>query len=250
LVNFIDNLLKDENAISQIVYAFNKLNRAMGDSSKMTVAEFKDVLVELKMLVNESVPELKAFKILSNKNNFKTDILVDKKFYVRKSSSDLKMYSIDDGSGLTGVRMKIVNENWNFNKPIKADKITYSKYLGEDASPEEILATLDKKHSVLYSVLASFTYEQSKVLKNSQVYVNNYKGKADNVVVKVLKKGDVVKVYNAPIGGQLLGAKEVIGSTVSIPIKQLGKKPGKVYVSVIRSNMAESARLALSYKGE
>jgi uncharacterized lipoprotein YajG len=249
LINFIDNLLKDQNAISQIVYSYNKLNNALGDSSKLTMTEFKDGLNELKDLVNESLPDLKNLNMLSSKNYFKTDILVDKSFFVRKSSSTLNLGSIDDGSGLTGVRMQVANEVWNLNKPIKADKIAYKKYLNEDASAEEFLATLDKKRSVLYSVITTVTYEQSAPLKKSQVFVTNNKRKADTVVVKVLKKGDVVRVYNAS-KKQLLGVKEVAGTTVIIPVSQLGKKYGKIYVSVTRSHMAESAPLAVAFRSE
>jgi hypothetical protein len=157
LLAFLNNLLKDEKAIAQIVNAVNELNKATGGDSSMTAAEFKAGLKELKMQVIQDLPELKKSKLLSAKNYFKTDIFLDRNFFARKSSSDLNIASIEDDSGLKGIRLYVENETWNINKPVTAKKIKYSSYLTEDATMEEFLATLDKKRSVLYKILTSFT---------------------------------------------------------------------------------------------
>jgi len=245
---FLDNLLKDENSISEIINAINELSKSVGENTVITTDQFKS---EIEQLKTEILPELKKpeyASMLSKKNNFKTEILLDKKFNERKSTSVLNIGSLTDADGLTGVTLKFTNETWNINKKVKASKIKYSKYLKEDASPEQVLATLDKENSVLYSVMTSLIYEPSKALKASQIKVINYKGKKDKITVKALKKGDLIKVYSN--GGTLLAAKEATGSTVSITVKQLGKKSGKVYVSIIRSKQAESDRKSVAFKKE
>lgn len=248
LLSLLNNLLKDDKAISQIVNAMNEINKTTDVGSTMTAAEFKSGLQEFKTQVTQSLPEMKKTKWLSAKNSFKTDILLDRSFNERKSTSDLNIASIDDTSGLTGVRLHLVNETWNINKPVTATKIRYSSYLKEDATPEQFLATLDKKHSVLYQIVTSFT--QSETLKATQVQVINNKRKADGVTVKGLAKGDMIKIYNASTGGKLLAVKQASGPTASLSVPQLGIKPGKVYVSITRSGMTESVRVAVAFKGE
>ena len=260
LRTFIDNLLKDDKAISQIVAAINELNtvgevsKVTGDNSKMTVEEFKAGLEQFKMELTQFLPQIKQQNILTTKNYFKTDIFIDRKFYERKATSTLNIGNIPEGSGLKVVRLKISNENWNLNKPVKAEKVKYAKsnprYLKETTSEKEFLKTLDKKRSVLYSVMTSFTLKQSESLKSSKVKIKNNKRKADTVTIKGLKKGDIIKVYKAKTGGELLAAKRADKSTLSISIKQLGKKSGKVYVSVMHSGMAESAHVAVKFKKE
>ncbi|WP_066060725.1 hypothetical protein [Neobacillus soli] len=251
LLTFLTNLSKDNNALDQIVTAVNEISKVAGDNSKMTAAELKEGLVGIQEMVKQSVPELKKSKVLTHKNYLKTDIFVDSKFFERKSSSVLNIAGIQDDSGVKGIRLKLTNETWNINKSVKAKKISASKYLKEDATEEQFLATLDKKHSVLYSVMTSLMYKPSAPLKVSQVKVSNNKRKADKVSVKTLKKGDVIKVYNASKGGKLLAAKQSSGAATTISISQLGKKSGKVYVSIIRSGKkAESTRVAIKFKGE
>ena len=153
LLSFINNVSRDEKAIVQIVNAINELNAATGKTSNMTIAEFKDGLQQFKTEFAQSLPELKNVKLLSSKNYFKTDIFLDRNFYERKSSTDLNIVNIEDGSGLKGIRLLVDNETWNINEPVTAKKIRYSSYLTENATMEEFLATLDKKRSVLYKVL-------------------------------------------------------------------------------------------------
>ncbi|MBI0576254.1 hypothetical protein IEC97_02675 [Neobacillus cucumis] len=250
LESFLDNLSKDEKAIADIVNALNEINKVAGDDTKMTVENLKAGIEEFKQMLPElkTDPEFKA--LLTSKNNVKTDIFLDKHYYERKSYTTLNIGSIPDGEGLTGVTLKIKNETWNINKKVKASKIKkYSKYLNENATPEQFLATLDKKKSVLYSAMTSLMYSPSKVLKKSQVKVTNNKGKkADKITVKSLKKGEVIKVYSKT--GSLIAAKESTGKTAVLTVKQLGKKSGKVYVSIIRSKHAESGKVSITFKAE
>ena len=122
LLTFIDNLLKDENNIAKIVDAVNELNKMTGDNTKTTSAEIKSGLELFKTELTQSLPELKKTEYLSTKNNFKTDILVDSKFFERKTSSVFYLASLPKEIGLKSIRLQIDNENWNINKTVKAQK--------------------------------------------------------------------------------------------------------------------------------
>ncbi|MBS4200626.1 hypothetical protein KHA93_13390 [Bacillus sp. FJAT-49732] len=91
---------------------------------------------------------------------------------------------------------------------------------------------------------------KSENIKSSQVKVTNNKGKDDIVKVTNIKKGDTIKIYNANSKGTLLGNKTASGTSLNFSIKQLGKKSGKIYVSITQPGKAESDRVAVSYKGE
>ncbi len=241
----IDNLLNDKEALTQLAAAITELNTMTGDTEKITVSSLTDLLKQIKVEFNP-----KDLGIASKKNYLKTSILVDKKFYERKSSSTLYITGVDDGSGLTSIKLQFSNEIWKINKKVTATKIRYKSSLDENATEEQFLKTLDKRRSVLYSVMTSVMYKPSTPLKSSQVKVINNKRKADTITVKGLKKGDVIKLYKTSKGGTLLTGKQASKSVVTISVKQLGKKSGKVYVSIIRTGKAESTRKAVSYKAE
>ena len=103
-----------------------------------------------------------------------------------------------------------------------------------------------KERPYQFSVL-----DRSLQLTEKQIQVNNYKGKDDVVTVSGVKANDVVKVYDQPTGGKLLSSAKVTkGTQVSMNIKQLGPKAGKVYVSLTQPGMGEGARTASSFAGE
>ncbi|MDR6998657.1 hypothetical protein [Neobacillus niacini] len=250
LETFLSNLSKDDAAIKEIVNAVNDVNKSMGDDTAITAEDFKVGIEQFKQMLPDlkNDPSFKSF--FTSKNYIHTDIFLDKHYFERKTSTTVKIGSIPEGEGLTGVTLNIKNENWNINKKVKASQIKkYSKYLNENATPEQFLATLDKKKSVLYSTMTSLIYEPSKVLKKSQVKVTNNKGKkADKITFNSLKKGDVIKVYSN--AGTLLAAKEATGKTAVLTVKQLGKKSGKIYVSIIRAKHSESSRVSIAFKAE
>jgi hypothetical protein len=98
-------------------------------------------------------------------------------------------------------------------------------------------------------VAVSFAGEQTNALKASQVKITNNKNKNDTIAVSSIKKGDVVKVYNAD-GKQLAKSEAAKGTSTSITIKQLGTKKGTVYLTVTSSGMKESHKTAVSYSAE
>ncbi|MBY6037169.1 hypothetical protein KUV80_10910 [Fictibacillus nanhaiensis] len=91
---------------------------------------------------------------------------------------------------------------------------------------------------------------KSNPLSASKIKVYNNKGKSDSVSVRGVAKGDVVKIYNTSSKGTLLATKESTDSYVSLSIKQLGQKGGKIYVTVTKSGLAESDRVAVSFAAE
>lgn len=91
---------------------------------------------------------------------------------------------------------------------------------------------------------------KSNSLSASKIKVSNNKGKSDSVSVSGVANGDVVKIYNASSKGTVLATKEATGSSVSLSIKQLGEKSGKIYVTITKPGLAESDRVAVSFAAE
>ncbi|MEH6937381.1 fibronectin type III domain-containing protein [Bacillus sp. JJ664] len=117
-----------------------------------------------------------------------------------------------------------------------------------------VYATI-KKDGKLESARTAQTYtsETSSTLSSSNVtVVNNYIGTDDSITVNGLVEGDLVKVYDATTGGNLVVEGTVgVGSTsIKLSVPQLGSAAGTTYVSVTKVNKLESARLAKAYSSE
>lgn len=93
-------------------------------------------------------------------------------------------------------------------------------------------------------------YMQTPGLASSKVTVTNNKGKKDSIRISGIKKGDVIKVYNASTKGKLIAQKTSTGSADTISVNQMGEKAGKIYVTVTSPSMTESKRTAVSFTGE
>ncbi|MGZ4112989.1 MAG: hypothetical protein ACXVP5_11200 [Tumebacillaceae bacterium] len=100
-------------------------------------------------------------------------------------------------------------------------------------------------------VAVRYKAEATKALLDGQVKVTNNFGKHDTVDVTGLKKGDVIKVYDA--NGKLLNASAAVGTgknSVSISISQLGAGVGFVNVSITSTGLLESDPLKVTYAAE
>lgn len=88
-------------------------------------------------------------------------------------------------------------------------------------------------------------------LASNITVTNNLEGLSDEVVVKGLQAGDVVKVYagtsKVPVG---LATVAVDATEVTISIVQLGKKGGATNVTVTTPKMLESARTTVTAPAE
>ncbi|MCR4436449.1 MAG: hypothetical protein QHH06_11770 [Clostridiales bacterium] len=93
---------------------------------------------------------------------------------------------------------------------------------------------------------------KSEALKAENIIIVNNAGTSDTVQVTGLSEGDVINVYDAARGGNLLGSGTVTtyGSDVTITITQLGTAAGSVYVSVTSKNKQESDRVKADYPAE
>ncbi|MEC3064071.1 hypothetical protein P9Z78_23925, partial [Bacillus thuringiensis] len=84
--------------------------------------------------------------------------------------------------------------------------------------------------------------------------INNKKGETDTITVSELKKGDIVRVYEASKGGEAIATSEAVAEgkvEVTITKKDLLKATGgTVYVSVQSESELESTRTAMKYESE
>lgn len=88
------------------------------------------------------------------------------------------------------------------------------------------------------------------ITKDDVLVINNA-GTPDIVQVSGLDTGDMVKIYDASRGGNLLGSGTVnSGSDITISIDQLGRAGGSIYVTVTKKNKAESDRIEVKYEEE
>jgi hypothetical protein len=96
-------------------------------------------------------------------------------------------------------------------------------------------------------------YESEKTAApiNGTVTVqNNYEGTNDRVTVTGVAAGDIIKVYKAAGSTDMWGTVPAADTSVTIDIPQLGPKAGKIYVTITKSQKAESARTAVPYLSE
>ncbi|MBV7273215.1 hypothetical protein JMF89_02460 [Clostridiaceae bacterium UIB06] len=133
-----------------------------------------------------------------------------------------------------------------------ADTTISIAQLGTDAGSVYISVT-SKGNSESDRVKVDYGAEsKSDTLDASNIVVTNNVGTSDTVVVSGLSSSEVVNVYDAAKGGNLLGTATVAtGSTqVTVTISQLGTNAGSVYVSLKDTNKRESDRTQVNYEAE
>ncbi|MDN3954832.1 Ig-like domain-containing protein [Sporolactobacillus laevolacticus] len=81
-----------------------------------------------------------------------------------------------------------------------------------------------------------------------QIKVTNYRNKSDKIYVKNLSPGDIINVYNSR--KQLLVSGTSGGDTLTLNVKQLGTKSGKIYLTITRPSMGQSSETPVSFNGE
>jgi hypothetical protein len=93
---------------------------------------------------------------------------------------------------------------------------------------------------------------KSNTLVANNIVVTNNVGAADTVQVSGVSTNQVVNVYDATKGGNLLGTATVASGSTSatISISQLGAVAGSVYVSLVDTNKLESDRVEADYSAE
>ncbi|MFF2455329.1 hypothetical protein [Peribacillus simplex] len=135
------------------------------------------------------------------------------------------------------------------SKPVSGSSTTFSiKQLGKNAG---FIYVSNTKSGMLESsrVKVSFKAEPKTPKPSaSNIMIKNNKGKSDTVIVKGLKKSDVVKLYSS--SGKYLSSKTSTSSSATLTVKQLGKGSGSVYVTVTRPGMNESDKVKKTFKAE
>jgi hypothetical protein len=152
-----------------------------------------------------------------------------------------------------GVRVKLYNSG---GKPIGSWKaagtttILSVKQLGQ-TNGRIYISTIRSGLKESKRVAVSYSGEQTNILSAKQIKIYNNRKTSDVISVSNLKKNDVIRVYSAAKRGkQWIKPVTAKGSTLKLKIKQLGKKSGKVYVTVTRSGMLESSRFEVGFKSE
>lgn len=154
---------------------------------------------------------------------------------------------------IKGVRVKLYNSG---GKPIGSWKAAGTttllsvKQLGQ-TNGRIYISTIRSGLKESKRVAVSYSGEQTNILSAKQIKIYNNRKTSDVIYVSNLKKNDVIRVYSAAKRGkQWIKPVTAKGSTLKLKIKQLGKKSGKVYVTVTRSGMLESSRFGVSFKSE
>lgn len=157
LLSFLDNLSKDQAGLQKAAAVFTKLNNVTGDPTVFSAADLKQFILDFEDQFNQALPDMKQSGAFDRSNFLVTDILLDKNFNERKSSTQITLKKLPgDNGGLEGISLHVTQQNWNVNKKVTAQKINRTKFLDENTSENAFLSTLDKKHSVLYRVIKSF----------------------------------------------------------------------------------------------
>lgn len=93
---------------------------------------------------------------------------------------------------------------------------------------------------------------KSNTLSTDAIVINNNAGISDTVKVTGLSGGETVSVYDAAVGGSLMGSAsaDTYASYATVTITQLGTSAGSVYVSVTQKGCQESDRTKADYSAE
>ncbi len=85
----------------------------------------------------------------------------------------------------------------------------------------------------------------------NNISISNNVGKADTIYVNNLTPGDIVRIYNAPSQGNIIGTATAASSATEVTASvELGASAGSVYVTVTSTGKAESNRTKADYKAE
>ncbi|UUZ86663.1 carboxypeptidase-like regulatory domain-containing protein [Paenibacillus sp. P26] len=138
--------------------------------------------------------------------------------------------------------------SYTLNVPPGTYTVTVFKTGYPTDSKNNIQVTAGQSTTVNFGVLRS-----TAPLPANITVVNNAAGTPDTITVNGLTAGDVIKVYNAETGGNLLATSSPVisgQSSVTASVYQLGAAAGYVYVSVTSTGQAESTRTAAAYGAE
>ena len=121
------------------------------------------------------------------------------------------------------------------------------------ASGSVYLTLTEKNKSESSRLEATYSAESKTTsLDSSKIFVTNNVGSSDTIQVSGVSANQVINVYDASKGGNLLGSETVSSGNTSatVSVDQLGSEAGSVYVTLTDTNKRESDRVKASYSSE
>lgn len=88
----------------------------------------------------------------------------------------------------------------------------------------------------------------SKSLSASKIRIINNKKASDSITISSVSKNDTIRVYNSK--KQLLVSGKTTSNSITLKVKQLGSKGGKVYFTRTSAGKLESNKTAVNFRGE
>jgi hypothetical protein len=221
--------------ISQLGADAGKIYISLADSNKLE-SERTEVAYTAEQISSSVNPN----NVVVTNNSGKTDTI-----YVSDLTAGdiVNVYDSAIGGSLLGTAT-VGNSNKYAN--ISIDQ------LGTNAGSIYVSITNKNKSESPRVEIAYSDESKSKTVNASKIVVTNNVGADDTVQVSGVSSGEVINVYDAEKGGNLLGTSTVASGSISatITISQLGYDKGKVYVSLVEANKLESDRTEVSYSEE
>lgn len=149
-----------------------------------------------------------------------------------------------------GDTVRLYNGKETFTKTATSSTVTFTvSQLGKKAGTAYMTVQAAGERE---SAKVAVTYKaepDSATVNKKKVVVHNNKGKTnDKVVVKGLKKGDVLRFYDTLGNG--LGRVTATSATATFKTKSLKAKGGKIYISRTQTGKVTSKKVAISYTAE
>lgn len=160
------------------------------------------------------------------------------------SNDVVKVYDAAQGGNLLGYAVVSANSN--------EVTVTISQLTTASGSVYVSVTNFGKSESK--RIKADYIAEQTStaLYPGNVSIVNNAVGKSDVITVNNLSSNDVIKVYDAANGGNLIGTAVVSsnGTQATITISQLSTSAGSVYITVTSLGKTESSRTKIDYTAE
>ena len=180
------------------------------------------------------------------------------------SSDDITVVNNSDGTPDTVTVANISNGDMIKIYNTQTSTIPIGGAASTGTSAAATIYQLGKASGKIYaSITSSGETESTRVIKtysgesvsvtpnpNDIAVVNNPEGTPDTVIISNQSAGDLVKVYNTKVSNSPIGCAASTGAPLTIPIYQLGKSTGNIYVTVTNSGKPESTRASKSYTAE
>lgn len=146
--------------------------------------------------------------------------------------------------------VRLYNGKETFTKTATSSKVTFTlSQLGKKAGTAYITVQAAGERESAKVAVAYKSEPVSATVNKKKVVVHNNKGKTnDKVVVKGLKKGDVLRFYDTLGNG--LGRVTATSATATFKTKSLKAKGGKIYISRTQTGKVTSKKVAISYTAE